>query len=101
MKILGKCPKCNCSIETENERDIICPTCKITVHWQGSTPWIEEPKMVTIRQLITNLLNYPMNAYAYTYEDCIVIVNGNTYKHTDIGTINTPEAWRNEREDEE
>ena len=46
-KVLGpesedKCPACGVDVKTTNEEDIICPNCGVTVHWQGSTPWIEE-----------------------------------------------------------
>lgn len=40
-----KCPKCGKPIEYHlhgNEDDQFCPWCGATIHWQDSTPWIED-----------------------------------------------------------
>lgn len=49
--IQDSCPNCREPISTKNEEDITCPNCKKLIHWQGSTPWIEE--LMTREEILT------------------------------------------------
>lgn len=43
IKIEAGCPKCGVVCESYNSQDVICTSCGATVHFQGSTPYIDEP----------------------------------------------------------